>query len=161
MILDLFILIVLAAAAIKGFISGFLAQAGQIVGVVAAVLACRLFGDVALGMVSEEPSLTTTICVYGILAIATYFAVWLLARLLRSAIRAVKIGIIDSLGGALFTMLQWGLALSLVLNVAEAISSETLRDDSKPWRGIVLDTAPAALGFLSDISKSEPTEQQL
>ena len=97
----------------------------------------------------------------SILAIATYFGVWLLARLLRSAIRAVKIGVADSLGGALFKMLQWGLALSLVLNVAEAVSGDTLRDESKPWRGIVLDTAPAALGFLSDLNKSETTEQQL
>ena len=162
MILDLFILIVLAAAAIKGFSSGFLAQAGQLAGVVAAVLACRLFGDAVLGMAgSDEPSLTTTICVYGILAICTYLGVWLLARLLRSAIHAVNIGIADSLGGAAFKMFQWGLALSLVLNVVQTISSDTLRDDSKPWRGIVLDAAPTALGFLSDINKSELTEQQL
>lgn len=158
MILDLFILIVMSAAAIKGFISGFLAQVGQIAGVVVAVLVCRLFGEPLLAMVSEEASIGTCIGVYGILAVGTYFGVWCLARLLRTAVRAVKIGIADSIGGAVFKMLQWGLALSLVLNVAEAISSDTLRDDSKPWRGIVLDTAPATFGFLTDINNSESTE---
>lgn len=162
MILDLFILIVVVAAAIKGYFSGFIAQAGQVAGIVAALLVCRLFGDTVLGMVgSDEPTATTAVCVYGIMAVGTYIGVWMLVRLVRSAWHAVKLGFIDSLGGAAFGIVEWGLALSLVLNVVASQTEEPIRDDSKPWRGVVLDAAPTAFGFLSEINDSELNVDQI
>lgn len=155
--LDILILLLLGVGAVLGFNRGLVAQAGQIAGLIGGILACRFFGHKALqvaGPIVGEPGAVTTAIVYAILFVAAYFIVWFVARLLRSAVHTVHLGILDRLGGAIFKAALWALALSIVLNVYLLIAGNdaVLRKPDKPWRELVIDFAPAVLGYMADLT---------
>ncbi len=152
--IDIFIIVVLGAAAIMGFVRGMLSQVGQIAGLVVGVLACRVFGSTVIDLVggNGEASAVVSLVAYGIIFVATYVAVWLLARLLRLAVHAVKLGIFDRLAGAVFKMFLWSIMLSLALNVVLLISGDDEMFNSRkhPYRAMVLNIAPKVLGYIAD-----------
>jgi membrane protein required for colicin V production len=151
---DILILLVLGAGAFMGYVRGLISQAGHIAGVVAGMVLCRVLGPMVAGWFNaDEPSAFTSAASYAIVFFASYVAAWASIRAVREAIRAVHLGIADRIGGAIFKAALWGLALSFVLNLSTLVlgPEAIAHDDSKPWRGAVMDFAPSVMGFLSEI----------
>lgn len=155
-ILDLVILIVAAVALITGAMKGFVRQIGTIVGLVAGILACRIFGSDAVSYCvpseSEHHSLLTAL-VYMLLFVVVFVGIGLIARLLHSVLSALKMGFINRASGALFRLVLWIVFLSLAVNVYLGICPEDTAKfhvQSKPWREITLDAAPKILGYLAN-----------
>lgn len=129
--IDIFICVILAAAAILGYSRGFVRQAGSIAAVVLAIIVARMFGPWATehlfaGSTEPEGSSMTTYGArtagYAVVFVVTWIAVWLVSRLLHGALKAIKLGGLNSLGGALFTLLEWALGISLLLNIWHLVS---------------------------------------
>lgn len=131
-IITILIIITLVASLIVGFRRGIVREVGSLCGIVLALLACRLFGDAATDVAStvlsvkEENSAfshyAAAVVGRGCLFLLVWLGVYIVARLLRSAIHAVHLGILDRLTGALFCCLKWNLVLSLLLNLAHIVS---------------------------------------
>lgn len=131
-IIIILIIITLVASLIVGFRRGIVREVGSLCGIVLALLACRMFGDAATDVaatvmnVSEENSAfshyAAAVVGHGTLFLLVWLGVYIVARLLRSAIHAVKLGILDRMIGALFCCVKWNLVLSLLLNLAHIVS---------------------------------------
>lgn len=154
--IDVIILVLLVVGGSIGFARGIVSQIGQIVAVVAGIICARMFGGEVAAWFggADGPTTLESVCGYGLAFVGAYFLVWLVARMLRGAFHAVKLGIIDRLAGALFKIAQWALVLSLCLNVYLLVSGDDdrLHQPDKPWRQAMVDFAPAVLGYLSDIT---------
>ena len=148
----IFILIVAAAAAILGFNKGMLAQIGSILAFVGGVMACRIFGPAVAGLfsTSEEPGATGIAIAYAAVFIVAYIAIILLFRLLRGAVHAVRLGILDRLAGAAFKTFIWMFMLSIALNIFATLNPKgTLTDTSAhPRRAFILRLAPDICGYI-------------
>lgn len=129
--IDIFIYVIFAAAAILGYARGFVRQAGSIAAVVVGILAARMFGPWATehlfaGATEPEGSSMTVYgartASYAVVFVVTWIVVWLVSRLLHGAIKAIKLGGLNSIGGTLFTMLEWALGISLMLNIWHLVS---------------------------------------
>lgn len=129
--IDIFICVILVAAAILGYARGFVRQAGSIAAVVLAIIAARMLGPWATehlfaGSTDPEGSSMTAYGAktagYAVVFVVTWIVVWLVSRLLHGAIKAIKLGGLNSLGGALFTILEWALGISLLLNIWHLVS---------------------------------------
>lgn len=129
--IDIFICVILVAAAILGYTRGFVRQAGSIAAVVLAIIAARMLGPWATehlfaGSTEPEGSSMTAYGArtagYAVVFVVTWIVVWLVSRLLHGAIKAIKLGGLNSLGGALFTILEWALGISLLLNIWHLVS---------------------------------------
>jgi len=153
---DILILAIIAVGGAIGFSRGLLAQVGQIAAVVVGVILCRLFGQTVSEFFAggSDVSAYNYVSGYAIVFLLGYGITWLVARMLRQTVRAVKLGILDRIGGAAFKVAQWGLILSLALNVVLLITGDEkgLRQPDKPWRAAAVDFAPAVLGYLSDVT---------
>ena len=155
MIFDILILVVAAGACIMGFMKGILGQLGQLGGFIAGIVLARLFGSSLAEMFADQagtPSAFESACGYTITFFIGYLGVWILVRALRAAVRALHLGIVDRLAGAAFSLLLWGLMLSLAVNLYALATNDVdlLDGDSKrPWRSITVRLAPVALGYLS------------
>ncbi len=128
MILDIIILIILVAAAVTGYRRGVISQFGAVLAVVVALIICRLGGDACTEAFAREvgandPSqsgwnmYTAGIVANVILFIVVWLAVRIVCRLLRRIIHAVLLGPVDAFAGAVFRVLAWTLAISIVLNI--------------------------------------------
>lgn len=150
--LDILIFAIAAVGGVLGFARGALAQVGQIAALVVGILAARTLGGAACGLVHAE-SATAIACCYAAVFLAAYGITWLVAHMLRSAVRAVHLGIVDRLCGMAFKVLQWLFLLSLGLNVALMIYGDDaeLRHPGKPWRAAVVELAPKVLGYFVDL----------
>ncbi|MBD5198881.1 MAG: CvpA family protein [Bacteroidales bacterium] len=160
--LDIIILAVFIGSAAYGFIKGIVVQIGAIAAVVFGILADRLFGDSAtvfvgkiLGNLSDSPALShyiTTVIAYVALFALVYLLTRALTRFVRTVVRALFMGTVDKALGALFSVFQWMLILSILLNLWQiADSSKNVVAMSRLAHGqvarAVLDLAPAVFGF--------------
>jgi uncharacterized membrane protein required for colicin V production len=67
--------------------------------------------------------------------------------MVRSMLRALHLGIIDRVAGAVFSVFQWLLGLSVVLNVWLAVFPDSdLRTDNQGAVDAVLTLAPTVFG---------------
>ena len=117
--------IVLLYAVISGFIKGLLSQIGQIGGLIIGVLAARALTPSLLTMLRtdagvDSSSMITTVVCYFLVFLAGYFAIVLLARLIKLVVKVACLGVLDRIGGALFKLIKWSIILSLVYNLGVA-----------------------------------------
>lgn len=148
------VLIIVVAAGIWGWMQGLVHQIGSFVGLLVAIVVCRVFGpkvaayacaDIAPG----SDSTFITILAYIALGIVTYLAVWVVVRMLRSMIHGLHLGIIDKIGGSLYKMLLWMVVISLIYNLyicvapTHAPRSNTTED---VWKQRILEFAPTIFG---------------
>lgn len=154
MIIDIVIAAVLLAALITGAVTGLVRQLGTMVAFVVAVLACRFFGPaLCAALVSPESDhlyLLTVLC-YALVFVLAFIAVLLIARLLHATVKAMSLGAVNRILGALFRLALWLVVMSACLNVYFAIcpgDRPRFCNPSRPWRAMVVKAAPAVLGFI-------------
>ncbi len=160
--LTVIILAVMIVSLIMGYNRGIVRAVGSLCAILFAVLACRLWGDLAADGAAQTMGISATdsamslyaakIVGYGALFLVVWLGVFFLARMVRGAIRAVKLGVIDSFAGALFSCVKWLLVLSLFLNLIYIITPHAAFWGSDPPQGvvkIVLHFAPWLFGALT------------
>ncbi len=160
MIFPLIIIVVLVLAAWRGWRRGLLHQLAALLGLAFGIVFARLFcGDVATWLADTFPSLGNCVLpeyTYSAVAVALIYGVVymlfsLLATVLNSALSVLCLGAINSLGGAVFSMLKWVVLLSVVYNVLLSIWPDSkLADYCDDGDGnvveLVMAVAPALFG---------------
>lgn len=161
--IDLVLLVLLFASLVLGWRKGLISQAASLLGVAGALIAARLWGadaGVWLTRVLGEPSpddgaaggmatRAVSLLGYAAVSVVAWLWIWLLARMLRSAIKVVLLGWVDSLGGAAFMCLEWCLVLSVTLNVY-ALAVPLAPDGWGPVACALTGFAPWLWGMLVD-----------
>lgn len=148
--IDIFILIIFAVAAFFGFTKGIVRQIGSVAGVVVGYIAARLLGSsigVAIFAHADEVENASTISTHMarvlgsiVVFIAVFIGVVIVTRLVRGVVSMAGLGILDRVGGALFSVLKWFLAVSMVLNIWLYISpSSEMAEQSHLLGGSAID----------------------
>lgn len=130
--------LVLLYAVISGFIKGLLSQIGQIAGLIVGVLAARALTPSLLAMLRvdagvETASMIATVVCYFLVFLAGYFAIVMLARLVKLVVRVACLGTLDRIGGAVFKLIKWTIILSLTYNLAVASGLSSTPNQSDFW----------------------------
>lgn len=123
----IFIIIIVIVSAVLGWRSGLIRQVGRLAGIIAGIAVCRIYGsavvDYFCGADASVPDrIMYTVLCYVVLFILVYLAAALLANMMRGLLRAVHIGFINRLAGAVFNVMEWLLILSLLLNLWVSIA---------------------------------------
>lgn len=151
---NILVLVVAVVAAVLGFHRGLIAQAGHIIALVLGIMACRIFGPQVVAWLSDTaPSSTTDTAIsYALTFIAAYAVVLIVAHLLRGAVSAVHLGVLDRVAGAVFKSGLWLFLFSILLNVWAAVAPGSELTDTKahPERAYVLKVAPAVCGYVME-----------
>jgi membrane protein required for colicin V production len=141
--LDIVILIYLAVSVISGLVQGLIRTVLSIVGVIVGIFLASHFyiqlGN-ALTFISNKD--TANIVAFIIILLAVMIVAAIIAWLLKSIIKAIKLGWVDKLGGAVL-----GLSVSAFLAIIVKYTSASFIVDSK-LSGFFLDKFPLILGFL-------------
>lgn len=125
--IDIIIVGVFAFAVVRGLRQGIIGQLGSLAAFVLALIACRAGGqamaDAMRGLVPDSlentpmggyvASILGGAIVYGVV----YYLVRLVARFIRTVTHALMLGPVDRALGAIFSVLKWGVGLSVVLNL--------------------------------------------
>ena len=150
------------ASLLIGFRRGIVKELGSLCGIVLAMLACRVFGEQATAVAAsvmdvEEGSAfslyAASLVGRGALFLIVWLGVFVVARMLRAAIHAVSLGILDRMLGALFCCVKWNLVLSLMLNLIHIMAPNAGMWTPQQGKGVVdawLAFAPWLFGTLSD-----------
>lgn len=162
-ITDIIILVASALAAAWGFYKGIISQAGAIAAIVVGVIACRTLGAPAIEIVfpdidNQASSLNyygARMVVYAVIYFVAYYAVVLVAKMLKLAVHSVFLGPIDRMAGALFGVLKILIVLSFLFNAFEffkpgAIMAQPGHVADGGLVELVLAIAPAMVGALSN-----------
>ncbi|MDE7120531.1 MAG: CvpA family protein [Muribaculaceae bacterium] len=153
--LDIVILVIFVASVAIGYWRGVIVQAGSIGAVVAGIVLCRLGGMWLATRLAGADGVDyldrVLACV--ILFVAGYAGVWFLSRLIKRITHALALGVVDRLAGALFSLFEWMLVLSLALNFWLVVKPETDYGAMSALAGgkavaFVVKLAPAVLGCL-------------
>lgn len=128
-IIDLIIVVLLAAAAFAGFRQGFIVEAAGILGAVAALAIARLeYKDVRQVLASFAPqSSWLTVISYLLVFLVVWFAILLVARRLRWLIRLLRLGLPDRIAGAVVGFLQGALVVELLLYLGKRTPNDAIR----------------------------------
>lgn len=123
--IDILIIFVFIVSLIYGFRKGVIIQIGAVGGVVVGILACRLFGHWLTGVFAGDGADENDIYISGVFAnvllfLAGYISARIVARLVKTVTNALCLSIVDRLAGALFSLFQWFLVMSLLMNIWQA-----------------------------------------
>lgn len=156
--LDIAILTVFVGSAAIGFRKGIVKQIGSLGGIVAGVIICRIGGTWLTGMIAdnpEAPEYTDSILAKVILFLAGYISVRCIAHFLRQVTRALRAEALDRIAGAVFSIFQWMLVMSLLLNLwliikpaTDFCAMSTLANGHAI--NAILSLAPAVMGWASE-----------
>lgn len=127
-LIDILIITLIVVGAIIGYCKGLAAGIGSLAGLVIGILACRMFGSVVaeaiMSMFENTEVYVATILAYITVFLIFFFGIKLVAWLLKESLKALNLGGIDRLSGAVFGALEWLLLLSVVLNGLYALTPE-------------------------------------
>ena len=117
--LDIIILLVAAGSLAYGWWRGIIVQAGALGAVLFAVLLCRLAGAPLAQLIAHGgvPDMMDRTLAYVLVFIIGYVSVRLLCRLIKSVAHSLNLGFFDRVIGAVFSLFQWMLVLSLLINL--------------------------------------------
>ena len=128
-LIDIVILLVIAAGIIAGFLAGFAKQISSVAAIFIGVIVTRAFGTEFTGIVTAAvPELgsgdgvAASIIAHIVLFCFVYLSVRLLGYLLKSILSTLSLGIFDKIGGMIFCPFKYLLVLSIVLNIWLIIS---------------------------------------
>ena len=125
-IVDLILIIILIAAAIRGFVKGFFVEFASVAALILGIL-CALLFSVYLrnwlsGIVSWRPELIRTVA-FLIIFISVVVVVHLIANALEKFVRAIALGILSRMGGAVFGVIKTLFILSFLMYIIARIES--------------------------------------
>ena len=145
---DIVIIIYLCLSVISGFMQGLirtvLSIIGLIVGITLAAHFYKQLGDV-LTFISNKNVADVVAFVFILLVVMGIAA--LIAWFLRSLIKAIMLGWVDKIGGAVLGLILGALSISAILAIIAKVSNSSLITDSK-FAGFFLDKFPLILKFL-------------
>ena len=145
---DIVIIIYLCLSVISGFMQGLirtvLSIIGLIVGIILAAHFYKQLGD-ALTFISNKNVADVVAFIFILLVVMGIAA--LIAWFLRSLIKAIILGWVDKIGGAVLGLILGALSISAILAIIAKVSNSSLITDSK-FAGFFLDKFPLILKFL-------------
>jgi membrane protein required for colicin V production len=146
--IDIVIVIYLIISVISGLVQGLIRSVlsiiGLMVGIVLAANFYKQFGDVLIFI--HNPGIADIVA-FVIILLAVMVIVALIAFVLRSIIKAIMLGWIDRLGGAVFGLLLGALSVSALLAIVVKFTDTSPITDSA-LAGFFLDKFPLIMGFL-------------
>lgn len=141
---DIVIVVIAILAAGWGAWKGFITQLGSFVAILSGIVACHLFGPKVAAWLQMS-----LVAADIVLFLVVYIAVMLLSSAIHHASRALCMGPLDRLAGALLGIAKWVIAASLLLNIWLAFEPH-----SRVRQGVVtpyvVKVAPRLLGYVSD-----------
>ncbi|MDE6309509.1 MAG: CvpA family protein [Muribaculaceae bacterium] len=158
--IDLLIVAVFATSILFGIWKGLIAQLGIVGGIVGGIIACRLVGDPMATLIGHLTgadkgssvdayidSMVANIIIFAVVFTTVVF----LSRMMRIMASAMCLSVVDRVGGMLFSLFSWLLALSLLMNIWQmAHPGESLANKGELNHGravrSMLDFAPDILG---------------
>jgi membrane protein required for colicin V production len=143
-VIIIYLIISLFSGLVQGLIRSLLSIIGLIVGIVLAANFYKQFGDVLTFIPNPD---VAHIVAFIIILLAVMAIAALIAVMLRSIIKAVMLGWVDKLGGAVFGLLLGALSVSALLAIIVKLTDTSLITDSA-LAGFFLDKFPIILGLL-------------
>lgn len=137
MYIDIFIAVLLLWAIVDGWRSGFIKELFSTLGVLAGLLLAAVvylyFGDTVFAVNGSETNMVLSIAAFLLIWIALPMVFGLIATLITSAIKGMKLGLPNSLLGMLFSVVKLGLLLSCALNMMVQLNilNKEMTSDSK------------------------------
>ncbi|MBE9488531.1 MAG: CvpA family protein [Bacteroidetes bacterium] len=119
--LDIIILILLLIDAVVGYRKGLVQMVLYLASVFVAIYVAKSFSMVTLGILNLDSPYANNIAVV-VTFIATLIAVMLLARLLSRLIKGIGLGVLDGLGGSLFSIARTVLVLGFLFIIFEGLN---------------------------------------
>lgn len=160
--LDILIILVFLAAGIYGYWKGMIVQLGSLAGILMGILMCRLFGpwltDVLGGATAGGSTIDmgyiNSVIANVILFLLGFVGAKLVARLVKTVTTAAKMAVVDRILGVIFSLFEWFLVLSILLNVWQVLRPGiNVTEGSKLGGGraarVVMAIAPTVLGSVT------------
>ena len=145
---DVVIIIYLALSIISGFVQGLIRSLLSIIGLIVGILLASHFykqlGDI-LTFISNRNVADIVAFIVILLAVMVISA--LIGLVLRSIIKAIMLGWVDKIGGAILGLILGALSISAILAIIAKVSNSSLITDSK-FAGFFLDKFPIVSKFL-------------
>ena len=146
--IDIIIIIYLIIAVISGVVQGLIRAVLSIVGlIVGIILAGKYYSQLGNTLAFIHNSNVANIVAFVIILLVVMAIAALIAFLFRSIIKAVMLGWIDRLGGAVFGLLLGILSVSAILAITVKLTNSSLITDSA-LASFLLDKFPLIMGFL-------------
>lgn len=125
-LVDLVLIIILIAGAVHGFVKGFFVEFASVAALVLGVLCALLFSAYLRtwlsGLVSWRPE-TIKVLAFLLIFVSVVITVHLIANALEKFVRAIAMGPLSRVGGAVFGVIKTAFIISFLMYVIARIES--------------------------------------
>ena len=147
--LDILILLPLLIGLVRGLMRGLVIEVTAIVAIVVGLLGAKLWGtNFALWLITQFawPEVVCSVVAYALIFLAITLCLNILARLLSRLFRAIHLGWLNRLLGALFGIAKWAVIVLLIVLCVHRLDEQFhfIHDDLKQQSTIYNHTAALA-----------------
>lgn len=122
--IDIILIIPLLWGLYKGFTKGLIIEAASIIALGLAIWGGIKFSDFLTGYITQNFNWNTKylpIISFAIIFLGILIGVYTIAKLIEKLVKAVSLGFVNKLAGGIFGMLKFGLIMSVLIFVLNAI----------------------------------------
>ncbi len=149
---DWILVLIVAGGAYYGWRRGLISQLGALIGLVAAVILCRIFADpLAASFGNADDSAQTrllhTVLTYALIFAGCTIGSRIIVGMAGATVRTLHLKSIDRLAGVVFNILEWTLIYSIFLNMWIMVFPQTdIRSSRSTLTTHVVNFAPTVFG---------------
>ncbi len=125
-IVDVILIIILLAAAVRGFVKGFFVEFASVAAIVLGVLCAMLFSVYLQNWLSHtvswRPGTIKTVA-FILIFISVVIVVHLIANALEKFVRAIALGILSRIGGSIFGVIKTAFILSFIMYLVTLVEA--------------------------------------
>lgn len=164
--IDIFFIILLAGACILGYSEGLINQLSSLSGVLLGIVAVWIGGDTATRIAASCMGIdlaeggsfakySAAVVGCGVLFAVVWGFIWSIGKMLRRAVKKIRMSVIDGIFGSAFMIFKWSLVVSLILNLWYVIQpSSPIFFGSRLLEGkifqAVMNLGPYLMGYIKD-----------
>ncbi|MFW5656620.1 MAG: CvpA family protein [Bacteroidota bacterium] len=125
--IDIILATILLYAAYRGFSKGFVIQIATLIALLLGIIGAIRFSHFVASVLIEKLELTgkyLPVVSFALTFIGIVILVHLIARLTDTLIKAIALGFINRLAGAVFSIAKFGLIMSVFINILNGIDNK-------------------------------------
>jgi len=127
-ILDILILLPVIWGIYKGFTKGLIIEVASLLALLIGIYGAMKFYGVTSGLIEEQISTSQKylpIIAFGLTFVGIVIGIHLLAKIIDKLVKAVALGIVNRIAGAVFGGLKFFLIIGAIMVVVDKLDSET------------------------------------
>jgi len=121
-VLDIFVIVSLLYSIFQGFTKGLIISLASLAGLILGIWGGMKFSNIATTFIEEQWGINFSILSFTVTFLTILLGVYFLGKLLEKVVSILALGLVNKIGGALFSTVKMSLILTVLFTIVNQVN---------------------------------------